>query len=127
MKTYQKIGIIVCLILVSLWVVGNTYVLATDMTPSDAFSKGSSHAKDTYVVKTQTVAGTIIAVVQTAGIGAAVCMLIIVAIKYMRMSPEGKADIKKSATTYIIGIFILFGAVGILQVLKSGIESVKPK
>lgn len=60
----------------------------------------------------------ILGIVQIVAVGVAVIMLIVLAIKYISASPEGKADIKKTAVQYVVGAVLLFGASGILQVVK---------
>ena len=46
-------------------------------------------------------------------------MLMFLGIKYITASPDGKAEIKKSATQYVVGAVILFAASGILQIVKN--------
>lgn len=64
------------------------------------------------------IASMILGIVQVVAIAVAVIMLIVLAIKYISSSPEGKADIKKTATLYVVGAVLLFGATGILEVVK---------
>lgn len=68
--------------------------------------------------KASTLGYKILGVVQVIAGFAAVILLIILAIKYMTSSPEGKADIKKTAIIYVVGAFVLFGATAILGVIK---------
>ncbi len=68
--------------------------------------------------KAQNVAGQILSVVQVVAISVAVIMLIVLAIKYISAAPDGKADVKKMAFIYVFGAILLFGASGILQVIK---------
>lgn len=53
---------------------------------------------------------------------AAVILLIVLAIKYMTSSPEGKADVKKTAIIYVIGAAVLFGSSWILGMLQQTFE-----
>ena len=62
--------------------------------------------------------GMIINIAQVIGTGVAIIMLIVLAIKYIAASPEGKAEIKKNATIYIVGAVILFAASGILGIIR---------
>ncbi len=71
---------------------------------------------DTTVTKAS---ATVIAVVRIVGATIAVVMLFVVAIKYMTSSAGDRADIKKHAVAYVVGAFVLFGAVGILGVLDN--------
>ena len=49
----------------------------------------------------------------------AISILIWLAIKYMSAAPSDKADIKKSAVTYVIGAVLLFAASGVLGIIAS--------
>ena len=60
----------------------------------------------------------IIGYVQLLGIGIAVVMLLVLAIKYITAAPSDKADIKKSAVVYVVGAVILFGASGLLEIIR---------
>ena len=65
------------------------------------------------------VGGTILTIFKVAGVGIAVMMLIIIAMKYMLAAPGDKADIKKHAVVYVVGAVILFAASGILQIIET--------
>ena len=67
----------------------------------------------------QNIIGAILTIVQYIGVGVAVIMLIVLAIKYISASPEGKGEIKKTATVYIVGAIILFAASALLQIIKA--------
>lgn len=67
----------------------------------------------------RTVAGSILAVVQVIAVAVAVIMLIVLAIKYISSAPNDKAEIKKNAIVYVVGAIILFGASGLLQLIKT--------
>ena len=60
----------------------------------------------------------VLGIVQVIGIAIAVIMLIVLAIKYISAAPSDKADIKKSVWVYVVGAIVLFGAAGILQIIK---------
>jgi len=61
----------------------------------------------------------VIYVIQIIAFAAAVIMLIFVGIKFLTASPEGKAEIKKTAVIYVVGAILLFAATGILQIVRS--------
>lgn len=69
------------------------------------------------------VIGSIINIAQIIGMGVAIIMLVVLAIQYIAAAPEGKAEIKKNSTIYIVGAIILFSAAAILQIVKSFAES----
>lgn len=61
----------------------------------------------------------LLVVIQVSAMGAAVIMLIVLAIKYLAAAPSERADIKKSAMIYVVGSIILFGASGILAIIRN--------
>lgn len=61
----------------------------------------------------------ILGIVQVVAMGVAVIMLVVLAIKYVSAAPGEKADIKKSMIIYVVGAILLFGATGILQIIKT--------
>ena len=63
--------------------------------------------------------GTLINIIQIVGMGVAVIMLIVMAIKYISAAPSEKAELKKSITIYGVGAIVLFAASGILQIVKN--------
>ena len=63
--------------------------------------------------------GAILTVAQVVGVGVAVIMLIVLAIKYISAAPGDKADIKKHAVVYVVGAVVLFAASGILGIIKN--------
>lgn len=67
----------------------------------------------------QTAAGNILAIVQVVAVATAIIMLIVLAIKYISSAPNDKAEIKKNAVVYVVGAVILFGASGLLGLIKS--------
>jgi len=65
-----------------------------------------------------TAAGTIIAVVQFVCYAAAIIMLMVLGVKFISASPDGKAEIKKSAVIYVVGALLVFFAGLILGWIK---------
>lgn len=68
----------------------------------------------------------IITIVQVVGVGVAVIMLIVLAIKYISAAPGDKADIKKSAFVYVVGAIVLFAASSILGIIRNFASNVSP-
>lgn len=66
-----------------------------------------------------TVIGTIIFICQLVGMGVAIIMLLVIAIKYIAASPNDKAEIKKHLVVYIVGAVLLFAASGLLTLIKT--------
>ena len=63
-------------------------------------------------------ASTVISVVQFVCYAAAVIMLMVLGIKFVSASPDGKAEIKKSAVIYVVGALLVFFAALILGWIK---------
>lgn len=66
-----------------------------------------------------TTVSNILGVVTYVCYAAAVVMLLYLGIKYITASPEGKAEIKKSAIIYVIGAVLVFAAGTVLNIIKS--------
>ena len=60
----------------------------------------------------------IMGIVQYICYAAAVILLIILGVRFMVASPDGKAEIKKSAVIYVVGAFLVFAAGAILGILS---------
>ena len=50
---------------------------------------------------------------------AAVVMLVMLGVKYLTASPDGKAEIKKTAVQYVIGAVLVFAAGAILNIIQN--------
>ena len=61
--------------------------------------------------------GTIIGLVQAVGTIVAVVMIIVVGIKYLTSSPEGKAQYKGTMVAYVVGAILIFAAVNIVSIV----------
>ena len=66
----------------------------------------------------QKVMGSALVVVQVVGMGVAVIMLVVLAIKYISAAPGDKAEIKKHAVVYVVGAVVLFAASGLLGIIR---------
>lgn len=75
--------------------------------------------------KVNTITGTVITSIRIIGIAVAIVMLLTVAMKYMTAAPGDKADIKKSAIQYVVGAIVLFGVVGILEIINKFSSGIK--
>lgn len=96
--------------------------------PSDIKAESSGAS-----TSAQNAAQKILGVVQVIAVAVAVIMLIVLAIKYISSAPNDKAEIKKHAVIYVAGAVLLFGASGILQIIKqfskdafAGVSGSKP-
>lgn len=70
------------------------------------------------------IASRIIYIVQVVCYAAAFIMLLVLGIKFISASPDGKAEIKKSAVIYVIGALLVFGAGLLLGVINNLTQNV---
>ena len=120
MKKVMKI--VIALLVATLLVITLSQVVLADTTDpltqdldtlfSGKDSSGASTAAGNII-------GSIINIAQVIGAGVAIIMLIVLAIKYIAASPEGKGEVKKSMPIYIVGAIILFAASAILGIIRS--------
>ena len=66
----------------------------------------------------------VMGIVQYICYAAAVILLIVLGVRFMTASPEGKAEIKKSAIIYVVGAFLVFAAGLILTILLNTFQDV---
>lgn len=96
-------------------------VLANDFVPYSPTPSDNTGAS----TSAQNILNAILSVAQVIGIGVAVIMLVVLAIKYISASPGDKAEIKKHAVIYIVGAVVLFAASGIIQIIKQFAANIK--
>ena len=124
MKLNKIVKIIVAMMIVALVaIVASQAVMATENGYNPAtedLGKMFMNSKDNSGASAAAgnIIGMIINIAQVIGTGVAIIMLIVLAIKYIAASPEGKAEIKKNATIYIVGAVILFAASGLLGIIR---------
>ena len=112
LRKYSKI--IIALLVIATICTSLNIVLGTDVgIPTAGTVAGGAQTAANNIV------GAVITMVQIVAFAAAVIMLMFLGIKYITASPDGKAEIKKSATQYVVGAVILFAASGILQIVKN--------
>ena len=106
-----KISLLTVALIITL--MSNTFVSASSLlgdvepVPSDISKKMLDGGKQ--------VAG----IASAIGVAVAMVILIWLGIKYITASPDGKADVKKSALPYIIGAVVLFAASSILGLVAT--------
>ena len=81
-------------------------------------------ASNAAVDRIRTTSQSVVTIAQVIGVGIAVIMLVVLAMKYMVSAPNERAEIKKHAVVYIIGAVVLFASVGILEIIKNLAEVV---
>lgn len=117
MKKIKKMGVILLIVLMFYTIISSySCVLGIDVLKS---FNGQPSEGVTGGTKVATLVGSVLEVVRLAGAGIAVVMLLVLGIKYTIASASDRADIKKSATTYVTGALIMFGASGILGIVQA--------
>ena len=126
MKKVMKIWTV--LLLIVLCVTAITSVSAgfslNDAKKANMFDNATDNTNTAKTVRT--VMGSALVVVQVVGMGVAVIMLVVLAIKYISAAPGDKAEIKKHAVIYVVGAVILFAASGIIQIIKQFASNIQP-
>lgn len=117
MKKIIKWASVLVLLVILFSILPNNIVNAWDY--ETQVKAGWTKSGDSSVVTpTENVVGSIIKVIRIVGTGVSVIMISYVAIKYMTAAPDEKAEFKKSATAFIVGAIVLFGATNILTVIS---------
>lgn len=119
MKKIMKIVVVMLMMVLAITVISQS-VLAAGIDPATASLSNTFNKQDNSGASeaASNVIGAIINIAQVIGMGVAIIMLIVLAIQYIAASPEGKAEIKKNSTIYIVGAVILFAASGILGIIR---------
>lgn len=113
-----RIMITVVMLVVMLGITGNAFA-------TDPFTISAVEPTGNVGSSIQNVAGQILFIVQIIGMSVAVIMLIVLGIKFITASPDGKAEIKKSAWIYVVGALGIFAAsfiVGLIKNLFGGLK-----
>ena len=127
MKLSKTIKILVIMLLLALITIfASQFVMAEDtskgidpLNADDSLTDRFSRTDESGASKAASnIIGMIINIAQVIGMGVAIIMLVVLAIQYIAASPEGKAEIKKNSTIYIVGAVILFAASGILSIIR---------
>ena len=67
---------------------------------------------------TKNILSAILGIIRIVGMAVAVIMLVVVACKYMLSAPGDRADLKKYIPLYITGAIVLFGASGLVGLIR---------
>lgn len=108
--------------LISLLIVLTLFLLMSQIVSAEVTSSFSGVTNFEGKPAFQRILSTILAIVRTVGVTVAIIILIVIGCKYMVASAGDRADIKKSSVNYFVGALILFGASGILSVVKSAVD-----
>ena len=103
----------------------STMVVSVFATPTDVLDKVQGDTTQAMSVGgLSSTIKNVIGVVQVICYSAAVIMLILIGVKFITASPEGKAEIQKAAIQYVIGAIIVFAAGTLLGIIANMSTSV---
>ena len=118
----KQVKIIAAILIVMMVLVSMTnIVLATGSLSSTITDIGNGNATDTS--KISDFGKTLVSIFTVIGIVVAVVVLLVLGIKYMMGSAEGKAEYKKTMIPYLVGAALIFGASTIVNVVYQVITS----
>ena len=110
----KKLTKIVSVVLIISTILSAFSMVFASSAPIPSASKPGEGADDV-----SNIASMVIYVIHIIAFAAAVIMLMFVGIKFLTASPEGKAEIKKTAVIYVVGAILLFAAGGILGIVQN--------
>ena len=98
--------------------------LEQSMTDADKFvADGSNDKLDIQDFQTQF--GDIYNIVLQIGVGLAVIVGIVLGVKFILSSVEGKAEVKKMLITYVVSCVVIFGSFGIWKIIVTILQTVQ--
>ena len=109
--------ILVILILITFYNYGMNVYGVDSGEEIEKLTNATAEDNNKLLTTAQKLGGTFLTIFKVVGVGIALIMLIVLAMKYMLAAPGDKADIKKHAVIYIVGAICLFGASGIMQII----------
>ncbi len=77
---------------------------------------------DNSIKATRQIVGGILAAIRSGTLTSAIIILLVIGMKYMLAAPGDRAGIKKYSIKYVIGALILFGASGIVTIMKGFVK-----
>lgn len=110
-KSIKIISIILIAVIV-LFTIANATCMAVEI---------PQPAEDAPVGGIASTVSVILAIITWAGAAIAVGMLMFIGIKYVTASPDGKAEIKKTAIIYVLGAILIFSASAILGIIRTNL------
>lgn len=116
-KIIKKV-IIVCILAIFIFSIGRD-VFAVNPDQITSNFKGSTSEVGDAKNSSKKIIQAVLSVTRIVAAAIALVILIVIACKYILASAGDRADIKKYATNYVIGAIILFGATGILSIIKT--------
>ena len=98
--------------------------LEQSMTDADKFIEDGSNDKIDDLSNFQKQFGDIYNIVLQIGVGLAVIVGIVLGVKFILSSVEGKAEVKKMLITYVVSCVVIFGSFGIWKIVVTILQTV---
>lgn len=117
MKKFKKICILIILLTLAITVFNFCYA-AGGGEVLNSFT-GKDMSADNSGKKIAKILAAVLNGIRLTGAGIATIILLVIGFKYAIASVGERADIKKYAMNYVIGALILFGATGLLTIVKN--------
>ena len=120
-RILMKIILLISIAILLISVFYNCY--ATDVISQfDGKIADTNNGATNGATKIRAIMSIVLEVVRNVGAGLAVLIIIVIGCKYIIASAGERADIKKNAVPYVIGVVVLFASSGIAGILKEFAE-----
>lgn len=107
--------IVIALVIIATILSAVSMVFATGNNPGGAVAMPTGDGSAVAAIKNPV--NRIVGVVQFICYAAAIILIVILGVKFMTASPDGKAEIKKSAVIYVVGAVLVFAAGTVVQLI----------
>ena len=114
MTYIRKLFVIAALAVLICFAVGNSIFVEAASIPYTGELNGAQEG----VNATKSMISAILGIVRIIGMTVAVVMLAVIACKYMLSAPGDRADLKKYIPIYVTGAVVLFGASGLVGMIR---------
>lgn len=98
-KTIKLINIVAIIAIITIALTTSVFAITPEDVPTDINSINT--------IKIVNIGGQIVGLIRTIGTIISVGVLVVLGIKYMTASPEGKADYKGTMVPYVVGAVVL--------------------
>lgn len=111
----KKLIISIALIIMILILLTNSVFAALNPDDPNWDPRGKGESSEKFLTR----AGTVLGVIKVIGIVVSIATLMIIAVKYLFSSVEGKAEYKKTMVPYIIGCIMVIAIITIVEIIES--------
>lgn len=101
-KTIKLINIVAIIAIITIALTTSVFAITPDEINTNSTLQGTENLVN--------IGGQIVGLIRTIGTIISVGVLVVLGIKYMTASPEGKADYKGTMVPYVVGAVVLFAS-----------------